>query len=487
MEISNAIPIQFWEVRPRAVASPVTLYILYLAPTVGSRNVPTTFNELNITPSIFGACFCQPMDWSDDVTIQFTDSPGQDYVLNLIRTDGSAFLFNYPFTEISSGVYQASFSLSSLTAVFAPSSWGEFQFSIGSPATLNTANILSPIASPEWANLVDGGVDWTFPGGGILRVALNAVTSPTSNRIRTPFSDTSFTKTHYVQIVGAAVKAANTRLDGYVEFKFYKNGAVVTELTKRSVLNFVKVDDVAGHTKINRCGIECNLLIPGHTATGTNYARSIDAVTIQVFLIPDVDSIATPDIQIDISAAVIELYDNDMEIYQKSDCHKITWDEWYTLHSRKAPQDSVRIDYSNYDDFNGIEYNENDSPAPEFSIRVPGTFYHDDFPKENEVIPLSDDTHIRVMSRMEKKKRLDIGFCPDWFHEKLGLILMHDNIHVGRHNFIDIPVLDDSGDNAGIDVVVKDSYDIEQGNKRYPLRRASILLTDKDYIKRNLL
>lgn len=127
------------------------------------------------------------------------------------------------------------------------------------------------------------------------------------------------------------------------------------------------------------------------------------------------------------------------------------------------------ITYSNNKDFAGIPY-ENVSPGPEFNIRIPMVFFHEDLPQEEEVHPLSDDTWLRLSSRIEKKRNLEIGYVPYYMHEKIQLILMQDNIEID-----------------GLMWDKRDPYKKDDANKRYPLRKAGVWLTDKNYIKRNLI
>lgn len=127
------------------------------------------------------------------------------------------------------------------------------------------------------------------------------------------------------------------------------------------------------------------------------------------------------------------------------------------------------ITYSNRSDFAGLVY-EDTSPVTDFYLRIPAILYRATRPQEEEVHPLSDDTWIRIWSRMEKKVKLEIGYLPDYMHEKIQLILMHDSVHIDSLSWAQ-----------------RDPYEKVDVNRRYPLEKANVLLTDKDFIKRNLL
>lgn len=139
------------------------------------------------------------------------------------------------------------------------------------------------------------------------------------------------------------------------------------------------------------------------------------------------------------------------------------------LDIRTSHDTTKLITYYNSSDFAGLVY-EDASPITQFFLRVPAMLFRATRPQEEEVHPLSDDTFIRVWSRMEKKVKLEVGYVPDYMHEKLQLILMHDSVRID-----------------GLYWVRRDPYEKAEGNRKYPLERANVLLTDKEFIKRNLL
>lgn len=138
--------------------------------------------------------------------------------------------------------------------------------------------------------------------------------------------------------------------------------------------------------------------------------------------------------------------------------------------SVKENQDeTVLIEYSNTNDFAGIIY-ENQTPEPEFSTRIPAVFFHSRYPQEQEVIELSNSRKLQLNSELSKQKRLDTGHMPDYMHEKVMLILQHDNV-----------IINDVG------YLKEEAYELADGNKRFPLKRASCWLTQKDYQIRNVI
>jgi hypothetical protein len=153
------------------------------------------------------------------------------------------------------------------------------------------------------------------------------------------------------------------------------------------------------------------------------------------------------------------LYVDPGDIFYKSDC----------LDVRTSHDCTKLITYSNESDFAGIVY-DNVTPQLQFNLRVPAMLFRAIRPQEQRVHALSNDEWIRLWSKMEKKMKLELGFMPDYMHEKIQLILMHDNIEIDSLSWKQ-----------------RDPYEPVEGNKRNPLFMANVLLTDKDFIKRNLI
>ena len=128
------------------------------------------------------------------------------------------------------------------------------------------------------------------------------------------------------------------------------------------------------------------------------------------------------------------------------------------------------IRYDNTKDFAGIEYS-SFSPTAEFYLRIPAIFFHERNTEEEENFEESSENIVRLRNEIKLKRLLEVGFMPDYMHRKLLLILAHDTIEIDGESWIK-----------------RDPYEKEEpGNRRYPLKKASVLLTQKDYIKRNIL
>jgi len=130
---------------------------------------------------------------------------------------------------------------------------------------------------------------------------------------------------------------------------------------------------------------------------------------------------------------------------------------------------SILIEYSNSNNYAGLNFVAQ-TPDTTFYLRVPAVFFHEEPTTEQEDLELSDDTIQTLWSKIGKKRMLEVGYVPYYMHEKIVLVLASQFVTIGDRDWIR-----------------RDEYSIDKGNKRYPLKRATVLLTDQDYIKRNLL
>lgn len=109
-----------------------------------------------------------------------------------------------------------------------------------------------------------------------------------------------------------------------------------------------------------------------------------------------------------------------------------------------------------------------------YSIRVPGAFYHYDFPIQVKSIELSNSQDINTGSVQLRQKTLSINDCPYFFHDKLILALQHavsgsvviNNVEWGFDN----------------------GYTIDKSSDpMYSFRRASADLVRRNSVTRNVL
>jgi hypothetical protein len=148
----------------------------------------------------------------------------------------------------------------------------------------------------------------------------------------------------------------------------------------------------------------------------------------------------------------------DSEIVAKTDC----------LDIRQNHEQSILLNYYNHVNFAGLVY-ENASPSTEFNIRIPAIFFHQRFPEEDEVMELSDEL-VTLNGTVRKQRLLNTDYLPYYFHEKLKLILKHQSLTVFNRQW-----------------VKQEAYDIVEGNRQFPMKRANCWLSEKDFVQRNIL
>lgn len=127
------------------------------------------------------------------------------------------------------------------------------------------------------------------------------------------------------------------------------------------------------------------------------------------------------------------------------------------------------IAYSNSKVYAGLDFVVG-TPPPEFKIRVPSVFFEEAFPDEHEEFDLSGSQMVRLLNIEKRQRKLEFDYMPFYMHQKMKLILSHDTVEID-----------------GLSWLRSDPYEIDDANKRWPMRKASVMLTDKDYIVRNVL
>lgn len=380
-----------------------------------------TYNEKQVC-GISEFCWCQMIQLDDTVTLYIDDDePTQKTV---------AF-----FNEDDEIIYNTSFD-SNGYASFVPEEQTLTEGVYKAVIYDNTDPLLITVKEPtEWTDEV-GTITKNDGDNTLSTGAIGFVT----RRVRMPAAvpdGTTFNFTYLVTISGTWT--------GTVEMgPFITDAAGLSKGTAPSTLLFTG-----------------NVANEFHNAsfTPTSDGFSSDPMAFLKFTIFGPDTSGTATITITIFPGQLLYLDPDEVGLYKSDC----------LDIREEHECTGLITYSNHKDFAGIVY-EGISPTPEFQIRVPMVFFHESYPQEEEVHPLSDDTWLRLSSRMERKKLLDLGYMPYYMHKKIQLILMHDNIEIDGEQW-----------------KKRDSYNIEEGDKRYPKPKANVLLTDKNFIKRNVI
>lgn len=143
----------------------------------------------------------------------------------------------------------------------------------------------------------------------------------------------------------------------------------------------------------------------------------------------------------------------------KSDCIQIKT-QW---------KETLLINYYNQRNFAGL-IDPSGSPSVDFNLRIFAVFAEERFPQESEIIDLSNSRSVQLFSQLKAQKLLSTGPMPFYMHKKTKLALQHQFVSIEDQSW-----------------VMAENYDLQESNKRWPLRRALCWLTEKDFVVRNVL
>jgi hypothetical protein len=147
-------------------------------------------------------------------------------------------------------------------------------------------------------------------------------------------------------------------------------------------------------------------------------------------------------------------------VLAKSDC----------LNLKETHDDTLLLTYSNYRNYAGI-INNNGSPDLTFYLRIPAVFNEERFPETDEPMQLSNNRIISLNSQVKKQRLLETDQLPNYMRLKLSLVLKHQFLTIEEKDFVKEEPLEE----------------VENSNKRWPMRRMTCWLTEKEYVVRNIL
>lgn len=159
-----------------------------------------------------------------------------------------------------------------------------------------------------------------------------------------------------------------------------------------------------------------------------------------------------------ISFQIVEVGTSPESIVGKSDCIDI----------RNSHDCTILIEYTNNRNFAGLVY-ENVTPATTFKILAPAIFFHERFPEEDNVIELTNSI-IKTSGQLKSQRLFETDYLPYYMHKKLKLVLKHQTVLIDN-----------------IYWTKEESYDIQDGERRWPVKKGKCFLTEKDYVQRAVL
>lgn len=378
-----------------------------------------TYNE-HQAPGIHNRCFCAPWECQDDIKIQFKDDPSMNYSLDIYDSN-QQLLETIPIDEIQDGVYELTINLSEDS----PDVCDQIiQLKIRLNA--GTQGVTLPDLD-EWVSTQQnvGDIPWILSSNPSISV-------PTGS------NDSELLEVDYPFIPGLEyTMTLNYTVSSGGSFNQYD------VLILDNALNTIFITD-----------LELTDGIGSHTTAPLTFVANSSCTKIGFI----VYATGIGDVELSVTSAQATRQFGSDSIVAKTDC----------LDVRENHDQSILIAYSNHRNFAGLVY-ENNSPATEFMLRVPAIFYHQRFPEEDEVMELTDEL-VTLTGTVRKQKQLYTDYVPYYFHEKLKLILKHQNITIN-----------------GTQWLKQESYDIAEGNRQHPLKRAVCWLSQKDFVHRNIL
>jgi len=434
MNISNALPVQFWV------------------------NGEETFNQKDIC-GITPVCFCQPFQCDDEIKIQFTSVDDIDYYLNIFDSNNNELAMVIFESNLVSGlyVYEYTFTPNDLSICDL-----QIKMFIVTVNNVGFESIPGSLLSSGFDTDIDGWTqqneatitdNWFWDDG--IGESAGPYLGGVSRLHQTQSSEAQIKHTIPDVNVGDTVRirtrfSCATTLFGDCSMKIYFLHAsfpipsLIATFTQGSSDTEVIID----YTFVAPPSILIE--IPYSTIMFTIEGGENDGNKVSV----DYFELSTPGSSIIIFDG-LEIN----EIFAKSDCLSI----------RESHPCTLLINYSNNSNVFGLRY-EDESPSPNFNLRIPAIFFDEQNIEEQEDHETSENVIIRLYNKIEEKRNLQIGHMPHYMHRKTTMALSHDFV-----------IID------GKDWIKRDEYKKNEGDRHYPLKSAQVLLTDKSFIKENQL
>lgn len=344
MQISDALPVQFW--------------------LTGCA----TFNQ-HEAAGVFHKCFCAPWECDDEIKVQFTDDPAQDFSLEVYDSEGGL-LGSIDFEEPYVGVYEATLDISQDS----PDVCDQF-IQLKIKRNQGFQGITLP-ALNTWQNAGGVGDPWTLGSNPSRALSLFGTTTE----------------------------------DLYVDFAFvpgltYSISVDLDASANSTGIFNLRVTDSSFVTQFTES--TSGFANGSHTSDALTFVATADTTRIAIsFTLAGTGTITITGVNGQRSVS-------DAEIVAQTDC----------LDIRENHEETVLLTYSNHRNFAGLKY-DGTSPQTEFQIRIPAVFFHQRFPEEDETMELSSEL-VTLSGTLRKQRQLDIDYVPYYFHEKLKLILKH--------------------------------------------------------------
>jgi hypothetical protein len=401
-----------------------------------------TYNEREVC-GVHRKCWCQPWECNDPIIIQLTETDSRPYALNVYDEDdqliASMDMDNTPLNDVAAipaipGEESSVDDLPPLSSGVNIAGSGE-NWTTGSNPSVTLPGSVGTHESDKWANnysfIEDYDYEFTINLDHDSAVTIDFYILDSSNNVL--YSDSS-----------------QALLSGPSNFIF--SFTAIAGMAKYSIV----VSHVIVGAPISDNDIDINTITATQTTPETPEVPYVPATIFlnQVSFIP---SETSPNLCERIQLKIVDLTSPDT-IVAKSDCIDIQNNHDCTMLWR----------YSNNRNFAGLIY-EDISPETTFSIRIPAIFFHDRFPEEDNVIQLTESIE-KLSGTLTSQRLLETDYIPYYMHRKIQLILKHQTVLIDGQYW-----------------TKQEPYEIQDGDRRWPVKKAKCFLTEKNYVQRAIL
>lgn len=380
-----------------------------------------TYNEKEVC-GVHAKCWCQPWNCDDEIPLQFTDTSELDYILRALDENGDV-------------IFENSFS--------------SYQQTPGYPADIFQDYPLSGWLSESFDDPFDN-PNWAL--GTNPSVSTGLVSVHTDYIVSDVFIDQqTFT-------ISMVVDATN---NGKIVVKMYNTGVEIGSV-ESSVLSTGADQVVDVVMSLSDDADEIKIYI--ERTTGASFSvtlksieTNVDPVATSPFVYSTsfIPSETTPGICNErIRLEIVNVTASPENVVAKSDC----------LDIKQAHACTNVIEYFNNLNLDGLIY-EDISPVTTFRIRVPSIFFHEKFVEEDNVIKLTSSV-VKTSSSIEAQRLFETDYIPYYMHRKLQLIFKHQDISIDNRNW-----------------VKREAYEIQEGERRWPLKKAKCYLNEDNYLR----
>ena len=377
---------------------------------------------------VHDVCFCAPVNCDDPIYLQFTDEDGGDAIFVVAEEDGNDLYTELlPSEEIDGAtVYSTTFIASD-----------RFPCSDRKVSMNVLKNSFPEIDSGSFQNIDISGVNWSLNGNSAEATINTAGTSFTNSWTATIEQGISIPPGQLIRVqadllLGTGALTVNAYIRGYDasgNLVFRQLGLFLAIAGPQLVIATFRVG-IAG---------------PGQDVYLEN--TSITRIGIDVVRISgsgSEDLVLT-----NIEVLVPVLYTDCIHLSESHSCTKL-------------------IEYYNARNFAGLIY-EDQSPDITFYARFPIVFFHEREVEEDESIELPNSV-LSLNTQTKTQRQLSTSLMPHYMHRKLLLVLQHQNVIIDGKTW-----------------VKEDPYERLDSDRRWPLRKATCWLTDKNSVQRNIL